>query len=122
MLPTEEWGAKPHGSRGWIYLGSNKSRASSARGRTDANITDVVVARFFQLAHRYDICDWMPVSARIATRRIYPIAAILCPSAPILHPGLDLLGHFALYGGFSLIWRAAPESGRRRPFVSPSPL
>ena len=48
-------------SRCWVYMGNNNNCLSAiVRGDSNTDIIAVLVARFWQLAQRYDICVWFP--------------------------------------------------------------
>ena len=47
------------GSCCWVYLDNNNCLAALVRGDSNTGVIAILVARFWQLAQRYNICVWM---------------------------------------------------------------
>ena len=60
VLFFEDHAAFLKGSCCWVYMGNNNCLASLVRGDSNTGIIAILVARFWQLVQRFDICVWFP--------------------------------------------------------------
>ena len=54
----EDFAPQLRGKSCWIYLDNNNCLAALVRGDSNTEVIAVLVARFWQLAQRYNICVW----------------------------------------------------------------
>ena len=60
VLFFEDYAAFLRDSCCWVYLGNNNCLAALVRGDSNAGIIAVLVARFWLLIQRFNICVWLP--------------------------------------------------------------